>query len=695
MQTNSPVRVLLFLSLLTMLARPATAASVTGLSAQCRNGQTFITWTVPPGTDWIYKIYCSSSVILDETMLTSGRVVATVGDSTWCDKRLTSLSGITSAYVLDSLAAPLQPTQGLFVDTPVANGARYFAVTVQKSGTVADRTIVLGQNSLAQPVTEIVAEPRPVFQRMVQEAGCSGALYTLWVSNRATPYFPAMTNRRSKAFDHIVHLGTPDSKHALMFLPHAYGGGFYPPACVGEGDYVLKLDDQVAVQDPYDFWFGFSEQYNPESYSNIVPTDGLVQDYTARRVLFTLLWARRTFPVDTTKVYVAGGSMGGICAVFLSLWHPNLIAAAWANVPLVSFASQSDPNPYALFNQGNHYRQGCDRFWGEVESDLRMADGGRVFERLDASTLAASHEGDFVPPLITFNGRNDQTVGWADKISFYRAMRDSRGGGTFYWDNRDHLTAIASAWKPMMDYGIPYMYRYRTNLSFPAFSNCSADWNPGNGQAMDGDSVGTINGYLDFDPAITDDPVRWIVRLGTRDPLSQWGKMIAPDSMTVNVTPRRLQRFLLTPGYAYPYTVQRAKNLAVVRQGMAFADGFGVVTIPGVKVYKDGSILTIGLPKVAEVGPGLTPLGPRPVIAPVPSPLRVDCAFAVTWIRGGNVSVDLLDLAGRRMKSLWQGGSPAGLQRLQLDLAGVPSGAYSIVAREGEAIAVRRIVVLR
>jgi len=387
--------------------------------------------------------------------------------------------------------------------------------------------------------------------------------------------------------------------------------------------------------------------------------------------------------------------MGGICSVFLSVWEPQLIAAAWANLPLVNFASQSDPNPLALFNEGNYFRLGCDRLWGAVETNLVMPDGTSVFDRLDAGAVAASRADKFVPPLITFNGRYDQTVGWADKIPFYRTMQECRLGGTFYWDNRDHYSVNASAWKPMMDYGVPYIYRYRTNLSFPAFSNCSADWNPGNGQAADGDSVGTINGYLDFDPGVTDDPVRWIVRLGTRNPRTQWGTMVAPESMTVDVTPRRLQQFLLTPGFAYPYQVQRAQNMSIVRQGMAFADGRGVLTIPGVKVYKDGSILTIGLPKVAEVGPGLTPVGPRPVIAPVPSPLRAGCSFAVTWIRGGNVAVDLMDLAGRRIKSLWQGGSPAGLQHLQLDLAGVPSGAYSIVAREGESVAVRRVVVLR
>ncbi len=56
------------------------------------------------------------------------------------------------------------------------------------------------------------------------------------------------------------------------------------------------------------------------------------------------------------------------------------------------------------------------------------------------------------------------------------------------------------------------MYRYRRNLSFPAFSNCSIDNNAGNGDGANGDLVGTINGYLDWSSTITDDSSNWTVK---------------------------------------------------------------------------------------------------------------------------------------------------------------------------------------
>jgi poly(3-hydroxybutyrate) depolymerase len=80
-----------------------------------------------------------------------------------------------------------------------------------------------------------------------------------------------------------------------------------------------------------------------------------VADYTTRRVAFTLEWARRTFPIDTSRVYVTGGSMGGIAGVFLSMWRPDLIAAVMVTVPLFDFSFTSDPNP-SSFNEGGRDR---------------------------------------------------------------------------------------------------------------------------------------------------------------------------------------------------------------------------------------------------------------------------------------------------------------------------------------------------
>src|SRR5439155_20414108 len=109
------------------------------------------------------------------------------------------------------------------------------------------------------------------------------------------------------------------------------------------------------------------------------------------------------------------------------------------------------------------------------------SEGFPVFSELNAGFMAGDIQPAWVPPLLAFNGKNDLVVGWAEKIGFFGAMRDQRQGGAFFWDTRDHLNNSAAAWTPMQD--PQYLYRFRTNRSFPALSSCSADGDPGDGTA--------------------------------------------------------------------------------------------------------------------------------------------------------------------------------------------------------------------
>src|SRR5205814_2085543 len=137
---------------------------VRDIAAQHRAGQTFLTWTCPTGTGWTYRIYSSTQPITQPSDLNSATELGAAHDSTWYDRRLSVLTGSEHRYALDSLAAPLSPSRGLFVTTPATSGARFYAVTAQLGSCSENRVVAPGANALADPIQESAAVPEPVYQ---------------------------------------------------------------------------------------------------------------------------------------------------------------------------------------------------------------------------------------------------------------------------------------------------------------------------------------------------------------------------------------------------------------------------------------------------------------------------------------------------------------------------------------------------
>ena len=354
------------------------------------------------------------------------------------------------------------------------------------------------------------------------------------------------------------------------------------------GDRVLGLDD--FVHNERTWWYGYHENYDATTVGLPPPTSGTVHDYTYQRVLYTTLWARRTFPVDTTRVYSAGASMGAIGATMLALRRPDLIAGVMCVVGKVDFSFISDPASNALFNPNGVLRFFTDRLWGTVPTNLPASDGMSVYESVNGGHRARLRERDGLPPFVMVNGRNDITVGWAENIGFYDSMRVSRHGGTFFWDGRGHADGF-QAWQPMQD--PKYLARFRTNRSYPALANCTADDDPGNGSVATGDSVGCINGFVEWDTTLVDQPGAWETTLRLRNLSTLTGTIPSPDSTRVDVTPRRLQQFDVNAGNSYAYEVRAVSNNGLLASGNVVADALGLITIPQVPVPRLGARLHI------------------------------------------------------------------------------------------------------
>lgn len=665
---------------LALCASPAFAAPVSGLTAVHRDGQTFLTWKTPPGTGWRYRVYSSDQPILDAFSLENTLIEGEVGDSTWCDRRLFQLTGVPYAYRIDEDLPVLTSDRGLFVVTPQWDRAYYYAVSAFRPGGYEDFLFVSGQSSLAAPVVETVARPQPVLQRTITGwFGIVADVYTLWTTNASTPLFEAMSSTASLPYDCAIVKG--QGAQPLVLRGHGRGGNFLVSlAGITPGNWVLSVDDYLPNPDVATFYFGYHEAYDPTGPNNAPPTSGYVRPYTHSRLLFLLDWAEERFPVDRNRVYAVGSSMGGSMALFLALHDPERFAAAWAEVPKADLSDFGDAalSPAAFAP-----------LWGETSLNLPTDGGVGVYQRLSGPWLAAHDPARCIPPLYVFSGRNDDVMGWAEKVHLMRAFAGSRRGGTFFWDERTHMGP--GAWDPARTPAL--LARFRRDRSFPAFTGGSLDSDPGDGPVASGDPIGTVNGHYDWDPEVVDRADLWAVALRLRDLATTGGTWSAPATATVTVTPRRLQQFVVEPGRSYLWEVKRLSDGAWVQSGEATAGADGLLSIPGVLVHRDGSWLrvranaTVGVEPAAAAGGALGLSLDR---APVVGRTRL----AIRWPGAGESRVSLHDVSGRRLRELHRGAA-SGTTRLTLDGATLPPGVYFARAEQGGATGSLRFVVLR
>ncbi len=664
----------------------------TGLSANHAQGQTFLVWAVPPGSGWRYRVYRSANPLLAEADLATATLYAELGDSSALDVRLSRITGVLYGHVVhESPRRELEPGQGLCVVTPAA-GLAYYAVTSQAAGQPEDRLLVAGDNSLAIPVTESLDTPVPVRQRDLAFNGRTVAVYTLFASHLDTPLFPAMANRAGVAFDcGIVQEVAGPAPGPLLLMPHARGGKFLDGA-VGTrypGEYVLALDDPLPNGENT-FWYGYHPGYDVTRRDNQPPTSGAVVDYTFRRVRHTVDWALRAFPVDPDRVYAFGYSMGGIGSMEFAMWLPGRIAAVMTVLGKFDFSFLSEPDPTAWFNPTSNMRKTTDQMWGTVASGLTQPDGTPVYQQLNLSSLVTQAGPRDVPPVVAVNGKRDNVVGWAEKFSFYAAMRDTRRGGAFFWDANDHYGQHGPRlWQPMVDPAS--LYRFRRNVSYPGFTHCDLDAMPGDGTFASGDTVGCINGHLDWYEYPTDLPSVWQCIVSTRSLATALGTIAAPESCRADVTPNRVQRFRLPVGVRVPYKVYRQSDWALVQSGFSITDALGRPTVPQALIYRTGSVVMFG--PIATLDAGAGQPGRRLSLALATNPVRGVLRFSVRWPEGTPGRVVLMDIAGRQVRPIYAGARPPGAE-VSVPLGGLAPGLYLLHASAGGEYATQRVVVI-
>ena len=563
------------------------APAVTGLSAEYRAGQVFLTWKeapVPPGTT--FNVYLARTPIVDEVTLAAATRVCQwlepgsaedwtrdkgkYGKGREKDPKTGVVPPVPApvGYIIRAGGARLDPTSGLHVHTVGKNevGPGCYAVTTVNAAGEEDRTVVAGGNALRTPVAQEVAPIQPIWQGEGQGVA-PGA-------GKGKPLHLQLHAKGNRAACQYIVFG--DATHAWR-----EGIPFMFDINVGADSVALLPSDTLYVgrgfkrtpEPPsgevcgiWTFWYGSSDRIpQPDQIDQGTPTN-----YSERRLLYEIAWVQQDLETDPQRTYCSGSSMGGCGTMSFAYRHPEIFAAVSAHVPIVAYNPGDPAKGQTLGWHDNTVR--LRPFCGPLS--LVCSDGMPLAERLDATAFVLAYPGD-LPFLVISNGRQDTSIPWHNNPPFYRALQTQRQGCLVAWNDGTHpevdnlLPADVKTWQTKG------LLRFALNRSFPAFSNASRNHDPGNGDNTSGDIVGAMNRGLNWtDPVETAE--RYEVRL-------TYDLEPADLPLTVDVTPRRCQAFKLAPGQTCTAVNLDAAGQEVQAQRLQ-ADRFGLVTFPQFKL---------------------------------------------------------------------------------------------------------------
>ena len=270
-------------------------------------------------------------------------------------------------------------------------------------------------------------------------------------------------------------------------------------------------------------------------------------------------WAIHRYGADPQRVSVGGSSMGGLGSINVGFRHPELFAAVYpATAPFLWW------RPSSLVNLP-----------GSDPRATLMADGKTKYADYTNSPRFAAEQHADMPFLGWVCGRRDPNHNWQEYIDMVQALTANHHGFAFAWNDGGH----SEGGRPM---GLITKYypatKFARNVSYPAFGRSSIDSKLGGGSKDDGDREGGINLGFDWKDVI-DEEGKWSVTVSNE---------LCQDTMTVDVTPRRCQKFKLQPGAECQWTTSTGAS------GTVTADAWGLVTVPSVVIKMgEATVLTI------------------------------------------------------------------------------------------------------
>jgi hypothetical protein len=612
----------------------------TNLAVVHRSGQSFVTWTERAEmARERYRVYRSDQPI-DAASLAQATLLGEVaeGSSNFFADRYQKekplwLPRYVQRFVIEDDGPELDPDTGLLVWTldpqdfgGGGSGDAWYAVTVVTAGGFENWMDFSAANSIG-PLAEAIGDPAPV------RIGTFGAglarVYIQYLDlRRFNPTFhaPNPTNMfyglsplahgvpGSLQYAYTYSVVEPDpalwpppagGRWPVLLVLHVNGHNRYPPD-IGPTKHAAVEVRPVDVTETW--WFGFARDTDFRK-SEVAAGDTIV-NYTEQRVLRMLFDALRD-PVlgpglDTERIYVSGHSMGASGALAFALRFPGVFAAAYASKPLTDYKSTGTAG-------GFDWRPEVAVKWGQPALNLPVEIGAPsgwadhlfayagmgVWDWQDHLAQVQIRQGDEMVPLGFAHGIDDTVIEWPTQgqpaYGAFDAGRRAWGGAVLAnghaYGNLLGLPPSLAAGPSGMPFADLAVVR---SESVPGLSSASSNPPlPPSGPGSYNANIEWSSSWSPWDGPPLDTPQAWQVSLRTLDGSTE----------SVDVTPRRLQAFLVEPGRTYRWENRRVLDSVLVSSGNVQPDSHGLVTVGAVEVTASGNRL------------GIVPALPDPVLS--------------------------------------------------------------------------------
>jgi hypothetical protein len=560
--------------LVALFASPKVRAAdveVTNIQVAHRHGQTFITWKDvaegEAGTKYRYSLYRSDQPITQENLAQAELCYRGVlynsaklyGSAFNMKDRLDPAKPYS---VIEEGGKPLPPWSGLAVRTIRKAGRSYYAVVATDEKLQPVSEIKPGQTATTAAIEEKPAPIQPIKLYDSKERKGPYVANTSITGQKGLPLHLTLHGSQGggggagEYGDYYLFFGTPETGYR-----DGLAGVFSVEEHRSKTGNRLLLRARDAVEHPSGrgametYWFGYLcvPQWAKHTEPRVYP-------FTESQLVWLTRWVAERYGADPERITVGGSSSGGVGSNNVGFRHPELFTAAF---PIVGRVRRVPAVP-------------LDGKFDRAKGAL-MADGKtEYYDHVDGPKFVAERHDD-LPFLGWACGRRDGYATWPEHIDMVKAMTAAHHGFAFSWNDGDH-SGGGRAMGPISKY-YP-AEKFARNRSYPAFGNSSLDQNMGSGDPKDGDLEGGIN--LGFDwKDVVDEQDKWSVALSNE---------LAKDEMTVDVTPRRCQKFKPRPSSQVRWTTATGESGTVV------VDKWGLVTVPKVAIKPaKATVLTLSV----------------------------------------------------------------------------------------------------